>query len=645
MAQKIARSFALASLIVSTTACAQFTNAGNSPFLVGSSTSPISIVAADFDHDSIPDLAVANQGSNNISIFVGDGTGKFTLKTTIPLPAGAGTLSALAAGDFNEDGYPDLAMAFTNGSAAGAVYVWLNNLSVTISGASRLGPFPVGNAPDFIAVANLEGAHLDLAVANSQSGTVSVLLGEGTGNFAHQAASSPYSAGPGPAAIAVADFNGDGLLDLAISNTQLPSPPLMQTNYTVTVLLNQGQNGFVAAPLGPFLVGTDALRALVAADFNNDQIPDLAVAGSGGAVTVLLGNGAGDFTPVSGTTVMAGMNPVFMAAADFNGDRNADIAVVNNLGNVTVLLGNGAGGFTAATGSPYAVGSQPMSLAVADFNTDGKPDLAVVNYTSDDVSVLLNSINVTPGMMPATNAAAGAPSSAVAQGSIVTILGTGFGPGGALAPGSAVAALGAATVTIIDASSVKTADLPLIYISPTQINLTLPSTIASGTGTFSVAIPAGPVQAGSIIVSAVAPGLFSANGSGKGPATAVFVQDPLTAPAEIDTFTCALAPANPNPFLPPVPANCTPISLDVSGGNSFLILYGTGIRNRTSLSQVMVNIGGVMLTPAYAGAVTSTSPLDQVIVALPVSLIHANVVNAMVSIGNAMSNVVTLNFK
>lgn len=621
-------------LLLGPAAQAQFAPALGPPF--EAQISPVSVVAADFEGDHIPDLAVANQGSGTVTVHHNNGMGQFTLLATIQLPVGA-VPSAVAAADFNGDGYPDLAIAYAN-SGNDAVTVWLNDKTGMFPSSNMKGPFAVGSQPVFIATGNFGSGNLDLAVA-SKSGTVSILPGNGAGGFA---AAVQYPAGPMPAALAVADFNSDGRLDIAVTNEQLPVPPGTQTYYTVTVLLQQA-NGFVADPLGPFLAGTNPL-GVVTADFNGDGIPDLAVANFGSNnVTVLLGNGSGGFTPAAASPP-AGTMPVSIAIADFNGDRNVDLAVANNAGNVTVLLGNGMGGFTPAANSPYANQmSSPMWIAAGDFNLDGRPDFAVANYGNGTVSVMLNTISSAPTMVSAAGFTA-----PVAPSSLVTILGTGFGPGGALPPGSTAAQLGQVSVTMTDATGVKTSPLALLYASPTQINLQVPPATATGPAAFAVSIPSGPVQIGTVMVASAAPGVFAANGTGKGPPLGQFVQDPLTAPTPVNVFSCL--PPHQNLPVIAAPNMCSPVPLQVAGGNSVLMLFGTGIRNRATLSQVTLNIGSLVLPASYAGPAYSDSPaipssIDQIDIPLPVSLIHSGVVSATVAVGTAISNAVTLAFQ
>jgi len=236
--------------------------------------------------------------------------------------------------------------------------------------------FAVEGFPNKVAVGDFNGdGKLDLAVANQDANTVSILLGDGTGNFT--TASSPAT-GSYPYSVAVGDFNGDGKLDLAVVNTD---------SNTLSILLGDGTGNFTAASSPA--TGINPLSVAVG-DFNGDGKLDLAVANEGSnTVSILLGDGTGNFTAASSPAT--GSYPQSVAVGDFNGDGKLDLAVTNFSSNtVTVLLGDGTGNFTTAL-SP-ATGNGPIGVAVGDFNGDGRLDLAVVNNYDGTVSVLLQAV-------------------------------------------------------------------------------------------------------------------------------------------------------------------------------------------------------------------------------------------------------------
>jgi hypothetical protein len=230
------------------------------------------------------------------------------------------------------------------------------------------GPFPAGSIPVAVAVADFNGdGKLDLVVANKFSANVSVLLGRGDGTFL---AASNYSAGASPASVAVADFNGDSKPDLAVADPGTAA---------VTVRLGAGDGTFL--DVTNYVAG-DVPQSVAVGDFNGDGKIDLAVANrSSGDVSVLLG--AGDGTFLTATNYDVGADPVFVAAGDFNGDARQDLALANGAvfsdsTGVSVLLADDP--FSAATN--YNAGTAPRSVAVGDFNGDNKLDLAVANYGS-----------------------------------------------------------------------------------------------------------------------------------------------------------------------------------------------------------------------------------------------------------------------
>jgi hypothetical protein len=220
-------------------------------------------------------------------------------------------------------------------------------------------------SPSSVAVGDFNGdGKLDLAISDYDGNRVVVLLGNGDGSFT-LAASFPAT-GNSPNHIAVGDFNGDGKLDLAVA-----------CSGAVTILLGNGDGTFT--PATPIATSQGSIAV---GDFNGDGKLDLAVANLvGNTVNILLGKGDGSFTPASSPTVV-GSAPYAIAVGDFNGDSRVDLAVANaGSNNVTILLGNGDGTFTA-TSSPTPTDPYPTSIAVGDFNGDRKLDLAVVHENS-----------------------------------------------------------------------------------------------------------------------------------------------------------------------------------------------------------------------------------------------------------------------
>ena len=212
--------------------------------------------------------------------------------------------------------------------------------------------------------------------SNTAFFTVTANVGK---SLAFTLASSPAT-GNGPWSVAVGDFNGDGKLDLAVADW----------GDFASVLLGNGTGNFTLAWSG--FVGFNP-QSVAVGDFNGDGKLDLAVANLcsdqsclSGSVSILLGDGTGNFTLTSSPVV--GLFPYSVAVGDFNGDGKLDLAVANEQSNtISILLGDGTGNFTLASSSP--LGSYPCSVAVGDFNGDGRLDLAVANLHSNTVSVLL----------------------------------------------------------------------------------------------------------------------------------------------------------------------------------------------------------------------------------------------------------------
>ena len=323
------------------------------------------IAVADFNGDGIPDVVVTNANDDTVSVLLGKGDGTFQAQQTYPV---GNNPYGVAVTDLNGDGIPDIAVA---NSQQTTVSVLLGKGDGTFQPQQT---YAVGSEPVGVATADFNGDGIpDLAVTNELSGTVSVLLGKGDGTFLPQ---KTYAVGSKPFGIAVGDFNGDGVPDLAVTNYQ---------DNTVGVLLGNGDGTFL--PQQTYATGSNSQPTGIAVgDFNGDGIVDLAVAHfQDSKVSVLLGKGDGTFLPQQ--TYAVGSQSYGIAVGDFNGDGIADLAVTNeNDSTVSVLLGNGNGTFQAQ--QTYAASSAPIGVTTADFLGNGVPGLAVAN-TSGNVGILL----------------------------------------------------------------------------------------------------------------------------------------------------------------------------------------------------------------------------------------------------------------
>ncbi len=296
-------------------------------YAVGSGA--ISLALDDFDGDTKLDLAVSSQNVPSQLILYGNGGGMFTPVTRCTI--GLGGLS-VAAGDFNADGRPDLSyVTFLD-----------NNLWTVLAKADGTYETPVvqpvATTPRAVCVGDFnKDGRVDLAVASSAGNnpsappnTVSIMLGNAAPNLGTFAAGAPAFAGVGSFAIAVGDLNADGKQDLAVANS---------LSNNVSVLIGNGDATFQAATNYPV---TSSARSIAIGDLNGDGIADLASGNFfSGTVAVLLGNGApnaGTFQPAVHFAV--GSNPRSVAIADFNGDGRFDLAVVNSVSHTVSILLN-----------------------------------------------------------------------------------------------------------------------------------------------------------------------------------------------------------------------------------------------------------------------------------------------------------------
>jgi hypothetical protein len=377
------------------------------------------IAVADFNGDGKLDSASIDSFTGLLSVALGNGDGTFQAPATYTMNE-AGTTLALAVGDFNGDGKLDVAVLDDSGGCtSGSV----GNVALLLGNGDGTFQAPIFSSASYnpvsIVAADFNGdGKLDVAVAgyagcqagNPINGVVDVLLGNGDGTF-----QSPLSGPQSPwgfGLLAVGDFNGDGLLDLAaLGGSSTPA---------VSIFLGKGDGTLQSsystfpAPYFPF--------ALATADLNGDGKLDLidvnACGDVGstcgiygnvpGAAAILLGNGDGTFQQYVSYAV--GVQPTSVALGDFNGDGKLDLAVGTLCGSdpqcqdsgvdaLSILLGNGDGTFQPQITPFLGTSGGIEAIAAGDFNDDGLLDpisarLVSVNLQS---TLSLNTTNLTFG--------------------------------------------------------------------------------------------------------------------------------------------------------------------------------------------------------------------------------------------------------
>ncbi|NJK61797.1 MAG: VCBS repeat-containing protein [Synechococcaceae cyanobacterium SM2_3_1] len=346
----------------------------NPVFSVGNR--PVSVATGDFNGDGFPDVASANQYGNTVSILLGDGRGKVTSTSTISVGSQP---SQVVTGDFNGDGNLDLAVANTGSDT---VSILLGNGNGGFTAAS---PVSVGPGPFSIAVGRVNGDNFsDLLVANLLANRVSVLLGFGNGQF-----STPVNdqVGIAPTAVVTGRFNGDNFLDWAVANSY---------SDTVTVILGNGNGGILSKASFPTGNSGDTPTDLATGRLNGDNFTDLVVTNNNtNSVAVLLGNGTGAFS--SPVMLPVGGNPYSVEVADLDGDNDDDLAVTIcsfdipdssqcSGDSVNVLFREGSASFLPAVSFP--TGNGPRDLALADFDQSGTADFVVSSGIDNTVEFL-----------------------------------------------------------------------------------------------------------------------------------------------------------------------------------------------------------------------------------------------------------------
>ncbi|CAM4947065.1 unnamed protein product [Rotaria socialis] len=372
-------------------------------YSIGSPAAPQSVAVADFDNDSQLDIVVANHGANTVTVFLGYVKGNFTSQISystvifdinnvgILLGYGNGSFSNvttystgdgsaphfIGAGDFNNDSILDIAVV-NNG----------NNGFVVLFGFGD-GSFLCGNfygtgqasAPWALAIGDFnEDNQLDIAVTNSALNSISIFLQNGKDIYAGMQSYSTGSKSQ-PYAVAVADLNSDGLLDIVVANYG-----------TDNIGIFLGRRGRVFSTLATYSTGTSSGPSDIdIADLNNDNQLDIVVSNYRiDNIAILFGYGNGSFYHRGNYSTGDYSQPSTVVICDFNNDKILDIAVANSgTSNIFILYGFGHGIFGNESVYNLGFGSHPYSIATGDFDENGWMDLTAACTGTNHVETLI----------------------------------------------------------------------------------------------------------------------------------------------------------------------------------------------------------------------------------------------------------------
>ncbi len=347
---------------------------GDGTFLDGATlpvgSEPYGIVAGDFNQDGRTDLAVPNLGTNTVSILLGNGAGNLlgqSANTT------RGILS-MATGLFNGNGQTDLAIA---DAGTMSISILLGNGDGTFQAGTTIS---LGFEPSAILAGYFHGpGHPeDLAVLDTLHNRVAILQGNGDGSFQPPV---DYQVGNDPVSFASGDLAGNGIMDIVVANA---------LDNTIEILAGNGEGTF--RPNGVYPVGSIP-GGIDIADINGDGKPDLVVVNEGSdSLSLLLGNGDGTFQSAHSQSLhepgyIKYVQPEQVIAQNF-GNGQIDLAIVNYNGTISVLLGDGRGNFAPPV--YYPVPFRAVSMVAGDFVGNGRIDLAVSDDYNGDVAIFMS---------------------------------------------------------------------------------------------------------------------------------------------------------------------------------------------------------------------------------------------------------------
>jgi hypothetical protein len=350
---------------------------------------PTAVATGDFNGDGKADFVVANGGDNNLWFYFGNGDGTFNLPIILPVTLGLAP-TWVATADLRGIGRTDLIVAEADSNSVG---IFLGNGDGTFAESTVALP---GSATTLIVGDFNHDGKLDIVAPlddGNSSIYIAMLPGLGNGTFGAPVTTPVAGDTPWIFWASSADLNGDGLPDLLLSAANIDT-------IAIQVFLNNGNGTFSAGQVVAENFQPDVNLGTLLFDADGDGITDALVADAFGTLAVYHGNGDGTFNTASPGAFAIGDATYGIAAADVNGDGHLDVIAsgifVNDLrafgtdagDQICVLEGDGKGNFSFP--KVYRGDSSAYSLAIGDFNGDGHPDVVTANQDNDSVSVFLN---------------------------------------------------------------------------------------------------------------------------------------------------------------------------------------------------------------------------------------------------------------